>query len=115
MPSVGALGQALDPAPTEPERKPATQVISDKYRVYPTRAQQAALAEMLANFCDIYNAGLAERINAYRSVANAQNEVVWGTRQDVSRLLRPRQTRGKAGLPTVPGQVSVSSGRVLRR
>jgi putative transposase len=41
-------------------------LLSYKYRLYPTRAQAAALTEMLSAFADLYNAGLQQRIEAYR-------------------------------------------------
>jgi putative transposase len=40
--------------------------LSYKYRLYPNRAQIAALEAMLGAFCDLYNAGLQQRIEAYR-------------------------------------------------
>jgi putative transposase len=39
---------------------------SYKYRLYPNRAQDAALSEMLRDFCGLYNACLQQRIEAYR-------------------------------------------------
>ncbi len=39
---------------------------SFKYRLYPNRQQQDQLAMMLGAFCDLYNAGLQQRIEAYR-------------------------------------------------
>lgn len=41
-------------------------LLSFKYRLYPTRAQTTALNGMLRAFCGLYNAGLEERIDAYR-------------------------------------------------
>lgn len=41
--------------------------------------QATALAAMLADFCQLYNAALEERLNAYRKTANARAELVWGT------------------------------------
>ncbi len=38
---------------------------SYKYRLYPNRAQEAALTDMLGQFCDLYNAGLQQRIEAW--------------------------------------------------
>src|SRR5918911_46700 len=40
--------------------------LSYKYRLYPNRAQAAALEAMLGAFCELYNAGLQQRIEAYR-------------------------------------------------
>ena len=39
---------------------------SYKYRLYPSKAQSVALTEMLGAFCDLYNAALQQRIEAYR-------------------------------------------------
>lgn len=41
-------------------------LLSYKYRLYPNRAQAAALSDMLGSFCDLYNAALQQRIEAYR-------------------------------------------------
>ncbi|MBK1669089.1 hypothetical protein CKO28_13705 [Rhodovibrio sodomensis] len=37
-----------------------------KYRIYPNAAQVAGLEAMLGAFCDLYNAGLQQRIEAWR-------------------------------------------------
>src|SRR4051812_9952555 len=39
---------------------------SFKYRVRPNKAQASLLDEMLLDFCGLYNAGLQQRIEAYR-------------------------------------------------
>src|SRR5262252_5346783 len=41
-------------------------VLSYKYRIEPNRAQATAFGDMLADFCQLYNAGLEQRIAAYR-------------------------------------------------
>ena len=41
-------------------------LLSFKYRLYPNRAQEAALDGMLTSFCALYNAGLQQRIEAYQ-------------------------------------------------
>jgi putative transposase len=40
-------------------------ILSYRYRLYPSKAQGAALAEMLADFCELYNCALEHRISAY--------------------------------------------------
>jgi putative transposase len=40
--------------------------LSYKYRIEPNRTQVAALSEMLVDFCRLYNAGLEQRIDAWR-------------------------------------------------
>ena len=37
-------------------------VLSYKYRIEPTRAQATAFGDMLADFCQLYNAGREQRI-----------------------------------------------------
>ena len=44
---------------------------SYKYRLYPNGAQEAALTDMLGDFCDLYNAGLQQRIEAWSRHASA--------------------------------------------
>lgn len=41
-------------------------LLSYKFRLYPSRAQAGALDGMLGAFCDLYNAALQQRIEAYR-------------------------------------------------
>lgn len=41
-------------------------ILSFNYRLFTTAAQEAGLAGMLGAFCDLYNAGLQQRIEAYR-------------------------------------------------
>lgn len=41
-------------------------LLSYRYRINPTKAQATALTEMLGDFCQLYNAALEHRINAYR-------------------------------------------------
>src|SRR5215813_3478179 len=40
--------------------------LSYKYRIEPNRMQAGALSGMLADFCQLYNAALQQRIEAYR-------------------------------------------------
>lgn len=40
--------------------------LSYKYRLYPNRTQAAALTGMLGALCDLYNAALQQRIEAYQ-------------------------------------------------
>ena len=40
-------------------------ILSYKYRLYPNEAQDAALGDMLGDFCDLYNCALDHRISAY--------------------------------------------------
>ncbi len=40
--------------------------LSYKFRLFTNTAQEAALAAMLGAFCELYNAGLQQRIEAYQ-------------------------------------------------
>lgn len=40
-------------------------ILSYRYRLYPSKAQDVALGEMLADFCELYNCALEHRISAY--------------------------------------------------
>lgn len=41
-------------------------ILSYRYRIEPNKTQEIALSEMLGDFCQLYNAALEHRINAYR-------------------------------------------------
>ena len=41
---------------------------SFRYRLFPNPTQAAGLTDMLGSFCDLYNACLQQRIEAYRAV-----------------------------------------------
>lgn len=41
-------------------------ILNYKYRIYPNRTQSAGLTDMLGTFCDLYNACLQQRIEAYQ-------------------------------------------------
>src|SRR5919206_2099041 len=101
--------------------------LSYKYRLYPSRAQVVALEAMLGAFCDLYNAGLQQRIEACRRqgktlrYADQANELKavravderlasysFSAEQQVLRRLekafksffrRLRERKGKAGFP----------------
>jgi putative transposase len=40
-------------------------ILSYRYRLYPNKAQDAALGDMLGDFCELYNCALEHRIKAY--------------------------------------------------
>ena len=104
---------------------------SFKYRLYPTKAQKARLGNTLALCCDLYNAGLEQRISVfranhvslnYRNQAGELpcvveeipdfNQVYSQTRQDVLRrgdksfkgFFRRLKTREKPGYPRFRGK-----------
>jgi len=41
-------------------------LLSYRYRIYPNKAQEDALSQMLGDFCQLYNAALEHRINTFR-------------------------------------------------
>jgi putative transposase len=41
-------------------------ILNYKYRIYPNKTQKVWLLQMVSNFCDLYNAALQERVDAYR-------------------------------------------------
>ena len=41
-------------------------VLTYKYRLFPNSTQAVALTDMLGSFCDLYNACLQQRIEAYQ-------------------------------------------------
>jgi putative transposase len=41
-------------------------ILSYNYRIEPNQTQAAALDDMLRDFCQLYNAGIEQRIEAYR-------------------------------------------------
>lgn len=52
-------------------------ILSYKYRIEPNRAQAAVLSDMLADFCQLYNAALEHRIRAYeKGVRIKRNEQI---------------------------------------
>ena len=101
--------------------------LSYKFRLHPSRVQAEALTGMLGAFCDLYNAGLQQRIEAYRrrgislryldqanelKAVRAGDEQLalysYSAEQQVLRWLdkafraffrRLKQRNGKAGLP----------------
>ena len=52
-------------------------ILSYRYRIEPNKAQSLALAKMLVDFCEIYNAALEHRITAYRhgSIINCFDQI----------------------------------------
>src|SRR5215213_7793105 len=102
-------------------------LFSFKYRLHPSRAQDKSLAGMLEAFCNLYNAGLQQRIEAYRrrgislryldqanelkSVRAADEQLAgysYSAEQQVLRRLdkafkaffrRLKERKGKAGFP----------------
>ncbi|CAO3459512.1 helix-turn-helix domain-containing protein [Azospirillum largimobile] len=60
-------------------------LLSYKYRIHPNRRQREALDEMLYWFCQLYNAGLQQRIEAYRRQGVSLN---YKAQADELKLLR---------------------------
>lgn len=82
-----AVGHAVTP------RSPVMRR-SFKFRLRPTRAQEIALSAMLADHCDLYNAALQERRDAYRHAS--KTTVRYGTQSAQLKTIRaevPEQAR----------------------
>jgi hypothetical protein len=54
-------------------------MLSLKFRIEPNKKQIAAQSDMLADLFTLYN---EQRISAFRPVANAHSEAVWGAWMD---------------------------------
>lgn len=50
-------------------------VLSYKFRVYPNRGQKGAMDEMLRDFCELYNAALQQRVEAWRRSGKTLNYI----------------------------------------
>lgn len=80
-------------------------ILSHKYRVEPTPSQEAALTAKRSEFGTLDNAAFEERINAYRTTATAQAEVVWGKSWDRRGLEREGYLRQHpADVRTLPSK-----------
>ena len=78
---------------------------SHKYRLYPNRAQEAALTDMLGHFCDLCNAGLQQRIEAW-----SRQGVSLGYVQQAGELKAVRDA-----VPELAGYSYSAEQQVLRR
>lgn len=115
-------------------------ILSYKYRLFPNRSQAEALTGMLGALCDLYNAALQQRIEAYRRCGKtlryvdqaaelkevrADDERLAGfsfsTEQQVLRRLdkafaaffrRLKSTKGKAGFPRFRAKSMFDSAEV---
>jgi ribosomal protein S6E (S10) len=72
-------------------------LLSYKYRIEPNRTQVTALGDMLADFCQLYNAALEHRIRAYEKGVNG------GTTHD-GRGMEPEVSTRHRGEVLVAGQ-----------
>lgn len=64
-----------------------------RYRLYPTKRQQTALGEMLADHCDLYNAALQERRDAYRTRGKTVRYTEQSAQLKAIRAEDPQQAR----------------------
>ncbi|MDE0211703.1 MAG: transposase [Boseongicola sp.] len=78
---------------------------SYRYRLYPNRAQEAALTDTLGSLCDLCNAGLQQRIEAWR-----RQGVGLGHVQQAGELKAVR-----AAVPDLAGYSFSAERQVLRR
>lgn len=79
-------------------------MLSYKFRIEPNKAQAALLSEMLADFCQLYNAGLEHRILAYRKGVNV------GSHEQITSLPKIR-----AELPHIGRWSCTAEQQVMRR
>ena len=63
-----------------------------KFRAYPTRPQEGRAARLLADHCDLYNAALEERREAWRS---RRTNVTYGTQSAQLRAIRDADPDGQ--------------------
>jgi Helix-turn-helix domain len=63
-----------------------------KFRAYPTRPQETRAAQLLADHCDLYNAALEERREAWRM---GQHPVSYGMQSGQLREIRGADPRGQ--------------------
>lgn len=66
---------------------------SYKYRIYPSMTQAAALDAMLRDFCGLYNAGLQQRIEAYRRCGKSLGYVDQANELKATRCAAPELAR----------------------
>jgi putative transposase len=67
--------------------------LSYKYRIEPNKTQSAALSDMLRDFCGLYNAGLQQRIEAYRRRGISVNYGMQADELKAVRLAAPEFAR----------------------
>lgn len=77
---------------------------SYKYRIYPNKAQEVAVSDMLADFCRLYNAALEQRISSFKETGNSPTFF-----QQSKELTKSRK------LPVLARWSFTAEERVLRR
>lgn len=87
------------------QNRTALILLSYKYCIHPNRRQREALDEMLYWFCQLYNAGLQQRIEAYRRQGVS---LTYKTQADELKLLR-------AEVPELGNSSFSAEQQVLRR
>ena len=93
-------------------------ILSYRYRIEPAPAQVNALSDMLADFCQIYNAALEHRINAYRRgvsiTCNEQQGALPEIRRDLPHIGRWSATAEQMVLRKLDRAYRAFFGRVKR-
>ncbi len=102
--TVGHVSQATVKRCME-NQKGKQLIRSHKCRLYPNRAQEAALTDMLGHFCDLCNAGLQQRIEAW-----SRQGVSLGYVQQAGELKAVRDA-----VPELAGYSYSAEQQVLRR
>ena len=80
-----------------------------RYRIFPTKHQQATLRSHLSLCCELYNAGLEERREAYRMVGKNITFTEQSAQLPDLKELRPAYkaiTKARRGLPALAGRGS---------
>ena len=70
-----------------------------KLRAYPTRPQEGRAARLLADHCDLYNAALQERREAWRM---HKARVSYGDQSAQLKEIRAADPAGRAATPSPP-------------
>jgi hypothetical protein len=70
-----------------------------KLRAYPTRPQEGRAVRLLADHCDLYNAALAERCEAWRMRSRS---VSYGDQSAQLKEIRLPTLTGRAATPSPP-------------
>ena len=93
-------------------------ILSYRYRLYPNKAQDAALGDMLGDFCELYNCALAHRISAYAKGVviryNEQAAALPQTRRELPHQGRWSATAQQQVLRRLDKSYAAFFGRVKR-
>lgn len=93
-------------------------ILSYRYRIHPNKTQATALADMLGDFCQLYNAAMEHRVNAYRHGVlvncNEQCKALTEIRRDLPHQGRWSSTAQQQVLRKLDKAYKAFFGRVKR-